>query len=107
MKFTDVMVSREEQFSVGVEEESGRHYISIPVSHGLVYYEEYFEIDLPTFERYCADPESARCAVAAMTVADACACRDGNCLSAFHPTRQIQGPPRPPALPHGLAERGG
>ncbi|HEX3298044.1 MAG TPA: HEAT repeat domain-containing protein [Nocardioides sp.] len=95
MKFTDVMVSREEQFSVGVEEESGRHYISVPVSHGLVYYEEYFEIDLPTFERYCADPESAREFVAR------CDRREMDDRLIFSPTKSRGMPPDqavPPAL---------
>lgn len=60
MKFKDVVMNRQERFSVGVEEDSGKHYVSIPVSNGLVDYEEYYEIDLLTFERYCADLESAR-----------------------------------------------
>lgn len=59
MKFKDVVVSREQRFSVGVEEDSGKHYVSIPVSNGLVDYEEYYEIDQPTFERYRANPETA------------------------------------------------
>jgi len=60
MKFKDVGVNREERYSVGIEEDSGKHYVSIPVSNGLVDYEEYYEIDQPTFERYRADPDSAR-----------------------------------------------
>lgn len=60
MKFKDVVVDRAERFSVGVEEDSGKHYVSIPVSNGMVDYEEYYEIDQPTFERYRADPDSAR-----------------------------------------------
>jgi hypothetical protein len=59
MKFKDVVVNREERFSVGVEEDSGKHYVSIPVSNGMVDYEEYYEIDPATFERYRADPASA------------------------------------------------
>ena len=60
MTFKDVAVSREERFSVGVDEDSGKHYVSIPVANGLVDYEEYYEIDQATFERYCADPGSGR-----------------------------------------------
>ena len=59
MKFKDVVVNREEKSSVGVEEDSGKHYVSIPVSNGMVDYEEYYEIDQPTFERYRTDPTSA------------------------------------------------
>jgi len=60
MNFKDVLVNREERFSVGAEQDSGKHYVSIPVSNGVVDYEEYYEIDQPTFERYRADLNSAR-----------------------------------------------
>ena len=59
MKFKDVAVNRQERYSLGVEEDSGKYYLSIPVSNGLVDYEEYYEIDKPTFERYRADLDSA------------------------------------------------
>jgi hypothetical protein len=59
MKFKDVTFSRELRFSLGIEEESGKHYVSIPVGNGLVDYEEYYEIDQATFDRYCADLPSA------------------------------------------------
>lgn len=60
MKFKDVAVNREERFSVGIEEDSGKYYVSIPVSNGMVDYEEYYEIDQGAFERYRADLGSAR-----------------------------------------------
>ncbi|MDX1878931.1 hypothetical protein SBE55_14010 [Mycolicibacterium sp. 141076] len=44
MKFTDVYFSREHRYSIGIESESERHYVSIPVSNGLVDYEEYYAI---------------------------------------------------------------
>jgi hypothetical protein len=59
MKFKDVAVNREQRYSLGVEEDSGKYYVSIPVSNGLVDYEEYYEVDQPTFERYRADLGSA------------------------------------------------
>lgn len=60
MKFNDVAVHKEGRYSLGVEEESGKYYVSIPVSNRMVDYEEYYEIDKPTFERYRADIDSAR-----------------------------------------------
>lgn len=60
MKFDDVVVSREGRFSIGVEAQSGRYYVSIPVSNGMVDYEEYYEIDRATFDLYCQDPNAAR-----------------------------------------------
>lgn len=55
MKFNDVFVSREHMFSIGIEETSGKFYVSIPVSNGLVDYEEYYEIDRATFELFQRD----------------------------------------------------
>jgi hypothetical protein len=59
MRFTDIVVYREARFSLGVEEDSGRFYLSIPVSNPYVDYSEYYEVDQVTFERYLADFESA------------------------------------------------
>jgi hypothetical protein len=59
LKFKDVVVCREERFSIGVEESSGRYYLAIPVSNSLVDYEEYYEIDREAFVRYQANPKTA------------------------------------------------
>jgi hypothetical protein len=59
MKFNDVFFSKSERFSVGTEEESGKLYVSIPVSNRMVDYEEYFEIDKSTFDTYIKDSASA------------------------------------------------
>lgn len=58
-RFKDVVVDRQERFAVGVEEASGRFYVSIPVSNGLVDYEEYYEIDADAFALYCKEPKAA------------------------------------------------
>ncbi|QTD91337.1 hypothetical protein [Burkholderia anthina] len=44
MKFKDIFFSREDRYAIGVEQDSGTHYLSIPVSNGMVDYEEYYEI---------------------------------------------------------------
>ncbi|MCU9949184.1 hypothetical protein [Pseudomonas sp. PDM13] len=59
MKFTDLFVSREYLFSLGIEEESGRLFLSIPVSNGLVDYEEYYEVNKATFDLLENDVEAA------------------------------------------------
>lgn len=59
MKFQDSLVHREHMFCVGVEQVSGRFYVSIPVSNGLADYEEYYEIDRATFELFGRDPDAA------------------------------------------------
>lgn len=59
MKFQDIAVNREQRYALGTEQDSGKHYVSIPVSNGLVDYEEYYEISNEEFERYRADLASA------------------------------------------------
>lgn len=70
MDFQDTSFSREHRYSLGTEVESGRHYLAIPVSNGLVDYEEYYEISLADHERYTDDP------AAAAAFADECRRRD-------------------------------
>lgn len=50
MKFVDKHVFREERFSIGVEETTGKCYLSIPVANPYVDYEEYYEIDADQFQ---------------------------------------------------------
>jgi len=59
VKFTDALVLRDERFSLGLEETTGTFYLSIPVSNGLVDYEEYYALDRAAYERYLADPKAA------------------------------------------------
>ena len=41
MKFKDTYANRKEFFSLGIEQTSGRFYVSFPVSNGIADYEEY------------------------------------------------------------------
>lgn len=50
MNFIDKYVFREERFSVGLEETTGKYYLSIPVANPYVEYEEYYEIDPDQYE---------------------------------------------------------
>lgn len=50
MKFNDVLVNKAERFSIGIEDVSGRCYVSFPVRNEYVEYEEYYEIDRARFE---------------------------------------------------------
>ena len=36
MKFLDTYVSKDQRFSIGTEMQSGRHYLSIPVSNSAL-----------------------------------------------------------------------
>ena len=59
MKFNDIFFSKEHSYSLGTELKSGKHYLSIPVSNGLVDYEEYYEIDLNLLQQFQTQQEKA------------------------------------------------
>ncbi len=60
MKFNDLFVFRADYFTIGQEVESGRYYLSIPVSNGFVEYEEYFGLSEEEFARFSAGLEEMR-----------------------------------------------
>ncbi len=59
VRSSDVFVSREDRYSIGTELDSGRHYVSIPVSNGLVDYEEYYAISPQQSEAFLGDTTAA------------------------------------------------
>lgn len=58
-------VDHERCFSLDIEEESGRTFVAIAVRNQMVEYDEWYEVDAETFERYRADPTLAHDFVAA------------------------------------------
>lgn len=54
-----VFVDQVRRFALEVDEESGRTFVSIPVSNRLCDYLEWYEVDNETFEKYKADPTLA------------------------------------------------
>ncbi|MBK5551247.1 hypothetical protein JFU49_13370 [Pseudomonas sp. TH03] len=59
MKFNDTQVNVAERFTIGIEEVSGKPYVSIPVSNRMVDYEEYYRIDSAAYELYLTDSAAA------------------------------------------------
>ncbi len=59
MKPRDEFFSREDRYSLGIDEDSGRHFASLPVSTGAVDYEEYYELSDTDYARLLADPAQA------------------------------------------------
>ncbi|WP_078288592.1 hypothetical protein [Mycobacterium sp. D16R24] len=59
MRFEDVYFSMEDRYSIGMETDSGRYYVSIPVSNGLVDYEEHYVIDTEQYELFLDDNSAA------------------------------------------------
>jgi hypothetical protein len=56
MRFQDTHVNPFKRFSVGQELDSGRFYVSIPVSNALADYEEFYEISRECHDRFGDDP---------------------------------------------------
>lgn len=59
MKPRDELFSREHRYSLGIDEESGRHFASLPVSNGAVDYEEYYGLTEVEYAQLLADPAKA------------------------------------------------
>lgn len=59
MKFTDMYFNREERFSLGIEETSGKFYASFPVRNDMIEYEEYYEINREQFDLFQKDLNAA------------------------------------------------
>ncbi|MBK8458920.1 MAG: hypothetical protein WAS07_02245 [Micropruina sp.] len=59
MAITSVFVDRVERFSLDVDEESGRTFVSIPVRNQYIEYSEWYSIDRETFERFIGNPTLA------------------------------------------------
>jgi len=52
MRFIDTHCERDLRFSIGREAVSGKYYLSIPVSSGIVDYEEFYEISQELHDGY-------------------------------------------------------
>jgi hypothetical protein len=59
MKFEDTYFSREDRYSIGIESTSGRYYVSIPVSNGIVDYEEYYGLTQEQYHTFLLNREAA------------------------------------------------
>lgn len=85
----DIFVSREHYYALGLDEATGRHYLSIPVDNGRISYDEYYQIDQKTYERLLADPE------AALEFAERCRDRKADDALIYQPSKLRGEPYRP------------
>lgn len=60
MKFKGILFSKNDRYSIGIEEESGKYYLSIPVRNNFAEYEEYYEISNAEFDVFSKDIVKAR-----------------------------------------------
>ena len=59
MKPHDTYFSRESRYSLGIDLDTDGHYASLPVSNGVVDYEEYFALTPDQYSLFLADPVAA------------------------------------------------
>ena len=59
LKPRDEFFSRENRYALGIDELSGRRYVSLPVTIGVADYNEYYELKDDAYARFLADPASA------------------------------------------------
>ena len=52
-------VSRQHRFALGIDDESGRPYVSIPVTIGVADDEEFYGIDDVQYAQFLAEPDLA------------------------------------------------
>ncbi|UOF19810.1 hypothetical protein [Pseudomonas syringae] len=86
MKFNDTFFNRDLMLSLGIEEISGRFYLSFPVSNGLIDYEEYYKIDKASFDLFHTD------LIAADAFATTCRRRERDDLLIQKPEARSQKP---------------
>jgi hypothetical protein len=70
MRFKDTFVSREQMYSLGIDTATHKKFLSIPVSSGIVDYEEYYELTDAQSETFHVN------ALAASQFADECRRRE-------------------------------
>jgi hypothetical protein len=86
MKFEIISFSKVNRFGVGIEEESKKYFIAIPVTTGVFDYFEYYEIKKSDFEKFDTDLEHLKKIVQL--------CRDRK-----NDAKLISGPRNPRAVP--------
>lgn len=59
MKFDDTYFSQTDRYALGIESVSGRYYASIPVSNGIVDYEEYYELTPHQYRKFLVERTAA------------------------------------------------
>lgn len=58
--FDDLMISEVENFSIGLERTTGRHFIGVVASDGFVEEDRRYELSDEEFHRLLDDPEAAQ-----------------------------------------------
>jgi hypothetical protein len=58
-RFEDTFFSREDRYSLGIDRKEGGYYASLPVTIGVVDYEEYYRLTPTQYELFMEDHATA------------------------------------------------
>ncbi len=58
-RYAETYFSREHQFAIGIDRKAGGYYLAIPVSNGVVDYDEQYRITPEQYQSFSADLASA------------------------------------------------
>jgi len=78
-RFSETYFSNEHRFSVGIDLVKGGHYLAIPVSNGVVDYDEQYFITAAQFLQFAAEPDTA------LNFVEACCRREHDDLLIYSP----------------------
>jgi hypothetical protein len=59
VEYKDAYVSRKYFYAIGLEAESGRYYLTMPVSAGVIDYSEYYELSRHQYDYFLGNHEAA------------------------------------------------
>lgn len=79
MNFQCSRFSRDHRYSIGIESDSGRSYLGIPISNAMVDYIEYYWIDAEQYRLFMDDHQRA------VEFAEACRRRENDALLVYTP----------------------
>jgi len=60
MKFKDSKITSQGRYAIGIEEKSGKFYITFPVRNDLVQADEYYEISTSEYQLFSEDLDKAK-----------------------------------------------
>ena len=53
------VIRQDDRYGLGVDADSGKYFLAIPVTNGVADYNEYYEISRDVFDRYVSEPAEA------------------------------------------------
>lgn len=58
-RFVETYISQEQRYAIGIDQKVGGHYLAIPVSNGVVDYDEHYRLTPDQYQGFSRDSASA------------------------------------------------